>query len=206
MDSPLWTWATNRAMRSPTSSTRWTSRLRPAPSWICSTRFGRIAEKLKDVTDLICDHIASVYQENSPQRIYFLMLFSIFSEFLEDVSEDVLPNERTGYQDSAIWQKLYNFQRDAATGHHQQAGNLQRLHPGRQRRTGKDVHRSRRHQVLRTPQPLRPRPLPQEARRQLDQLQRQPEEQPAREGPLQLRRALPHRPASRPWRIPRACR
>ena len=72
--------------------------------------------KVADVTDLICDHIASVYQENSPQRIYFLMLYSIFSEFLEDVSEDVLPNERTGYQDSVIWQKLYNFQRDAATG------------------------------------------------------------------------------------------
>jgi hypothetical protein len=72
--------------------------------------------KVADVTGLICDHIASVYQENSPQRIYFLMLYSIFNEFLEDVSEDVLPNERTGYQDSVIWQKLYNFQRDAATG------------------------------------------------------------------------------------------
>lgn len=72
--------------------------------------------KVADVTDLICDHIASVYQENSPQRIYFLMLYSIFSEFLEDISEDVLPNERTGYQDTVIWQKLYQFQKDAATG------------------------------------------------------------------------------------------
>jgi len=74
------------------------------------------AEKLTDVTDLIRDHIASVYKENSPQRIYFLMLFSIFSEFLQDINEDVLPNERTGYQESTIWQKLYSFQRDAATG------------------------------------------------------------------------------------------
>ena len=73
-------------------------------------------EKLTDITDLIRDHIASVYKENSPQRIYFLMLFSIFSEFLQDINEDVLPNERTGYQESAIWQKLYSFQRDAATG------------------------------------------------------------------------------------------
>ncbi|WP_263355440.1 SNF2-related protein [Acidicapsa acidisoli] len=73
-------------------------------------------DKVADVTDLICDHIASVYQENSPQRIYFLMLYSIFSEFLEDISADVLPNERTGYQNSVIWQKLYHFQKDAATG------------------------------------------------------------------------------------------
>ena len=70
--------------------------------------------KLEDVTDRLCEHIASVYQENS--RIYFLMLYNIFNEFLEDISADVLPNDLTGHQNSLIWQKLYNFQRDAATG------------------------------------------------------------------------------------------
>jgi hypothetical protein len=73
-------------------------------------------EKLEDVTTHLCDHIASVYQENSPERIYFLMLYNIFNEFLEELDEDVLPNDRTGYQDSLIWQKLFNFQKDAATG------------------------------------------------------------------------------------------
>ena len=73
-------------------------------------------EKLEDVTTQLCEHIASVYQENSPERIYFLILYNIFNEFLENLSEDVLPNDLTGYQDSLIWQKLYNFQRDAATG------------------------------------------------------------------------------------------
>ena len=60
-------------------------------------------DKLEDVTDAICDHIASVYQENSPERIYFLMLYNIFSEFLEDVSEDVLaerPNRLPGQRSS----------------------------------------------------------------------------------------------------------
>jgi hypothetical protein len=73
-------------------------------------------QKLDDVTERLREHIASVYQENSPERIYFLMLYNIFSEFLEDLNEDVLPNDRTGYQDSLVWQKLFNFQRDAATG------------------------------------------------------------------------------------------
>jgi hypothetical protein len=73
-------------------------------------------DKLEDVTARLCEHIASVYQENSPERIYFLMLYNIFKEFLEDLNEDVLPNDRTGYLDSLIWQKLFNFQRDAATG------------------------------------------------------------------------------------------
>ncbi|GAB2711069.1 helicase-related protein [Comamonas sediminis] len=72
--------------------------------------------KLNDVTSLVCEHIASVYQENSPERIYFLMLYNIFNEFLEDLNEDVLPNDRTGYLDTLVWQKLFNFQRDAATG------------------------------------------------------------------------------------------
>jgi superfamily II DNA or RNA helicase len=76
----------------------------------------RDPEKLEDVTERLCEHIASVYQENSPERIYFLMLYNIFNEFLEDLNEDVLPNDLTGYQDSLIWHKLYNFQRDAATG------------------------------------------------------------------------------------------
>lgn len=73
-------------------------------------------EKLTDVSDRLAEHIAAVYQENPPQRIYFLMLYHIFSEFLEDINEDVLPNDLTGYQDSQIWKKLYNFQKDAATG------------------------------------------------------------------------------------------
>ncbi|QWD20224.1 DEAD/DEAH box helicase family protein [Polynucleobacter paneuropaeus] len=74
------------------------------------------SEKLEDVTASICDHIESVYQENSPERIYFLMLYNIFNEFLEDLNEDVLPNDLTGYQDTLIWKKLFNFQGDAATG------------------------------------------------------------------------------------------
>ncbi|MGA4508622.1 helicase-related protein [Propionibacteriaceae bacterium G1746] len=72
--------------------------------------------QLDDVTQAVHDHIASVYAENSPARIYFLILYNLFAEFLDDITEDVLPNDRTGYQDTLVWQSLYNFQRDAATG------------------------------------------------------------------------------------------
>ena len=73
-------------------------------------------EKVKDVTAAVCEHIESVYQENSPERIYFLMLYNIFDDFLEDIDEDVLPNDLTGYRDSLVWNKLFNYQKDAATG------------------------------------------------------------------------------------------
>ena len=71
-------------------------------------------EKFSDVTDRILEYIETVYQENAPEYIYFIALYHIFNEFLEDISEDVLPNERTGFKNSIIWNKLYNFQRDAA--------------------------------------------------------------------------------------------
>ena len=73
-------------------------------------------DQLDDVTETVYDHIASVYAENSPERIYFLILYNLFAEFLDEVNEDVLPNDRTGYQDTAIWNALYDFQRDAAIG------------------------------------------------------------------------------------------
>ncbi|WP_460809920.1 SNF2-related protein [Microlunatus endophyticus] len=73
-------------------------------------------DQLDDVTEVVRDHIASVYAENSPQRVYFLILYNLFNEFLDDISEDVLPNDLTGYQDTEVWKALYNFQKDAATG------------------------------------------------------------------------------------------
>ena len=70
--------------------------------------------KMQVVTEKVLDSISNAYKENSPEFIYFVTLYNIFSEFLEDISEDVLPNEATGFKSSVIWNKLYNFQRDAA--------------------------------------------------------------------------------------------
>lgn len=69
------------------------------------------SEKLQVVTDQVLDNITNAYKENSPEFIYFVTLYNIFNEFLEDISEDVLPNEATGFKSSVIWNKLYNFQR-----------------------------------------------------------------------------------------------
>jgi hypothetical protein len=70
--------------------------------------------KLQDVTQDVMERISAVYQENPAELIYFMTLYNIFSEFLEDISEDVLPNEATGFKESVVWSKLYNFQKDAA--------------------------------------------------------------------------------------------
>ena len=71
-------------------------------------------KQFADVTEQVIDHISNIYKENSPEFIYFVTLYNIFNEFLEDISEDVLPNEATGFKDSQIWNKLYDFQKDAS--------------------------------------------------------------------------------------------
>ena len=73
-------------------------------------------EELQDVTDKVISSISSAYNENAPEFIYFVTLYNIFHEFLDDISEDELPNERTGFKNSKIWSMLFNFQRDAALG------------------------------------------------------------------------------------------
>ena len=72
------------------------------------------SSRLQVVTEEVIDNISNAYKENAPAFLYFVALYNIFKEFLEDISEDELPKESTGFKDSVIWQKLYNFQKDAA--------------------------------------------------------------------------------------------
>ena len=69
--------------------------------------------KLQDVTDIVLENISTAYNENAPEFIYFMTLYHVFSEFLEDISDDELPNEATGFKQSKIWNMLYDFQKDA---------------------------------------------------------------------------------------------
>ena len=71
-------------------------------------------DRLQDVTDQVLESITAAYVENPPEFIYFITLYNIFSEFLEDISEDYLPREGVGFKESKIWNMLYPFQKDAA--------------------------------------------------------------------------------------------
>lgn len=71
-------------------------------------------KRFQEVTDAVIENITAAYRENAPEYIYFVTLYNIFHEFLDDISEDELPNEATGFKESKIWGMLYDFQRDAA--------------------------------------------------------------------------------------------
>ena len=135
-----------------------------------------------------------MYQENSPARIYFLILYNLFQEFLDDISEDVLPNDRTGYQDTRSGTSLYNFQRDAATGIINKLETYNGCILADSVGLGKTFtalavikyYELRNKSVL----VLAPKKLADN----WTQLQRQPDDQHLRQRPLQLRRPRPHRP------------
>ncbi len=73
-------------------------------------------EDLQEVTQKVQSYFESAFKENSPEFIYFITLYNIFNDFLEDLSQDLGANDAIGFKDTVIWKKLYNFQRDAVIG------------------------------------------------------------------------------------------
>lgn len=62
------------------------------------------------------DYVTNLYRENSPEFVYYVILYNIFNEFLEDITEDEIANDKTGFKDSAVRNTLYDFQKDAVLG------------------------------------------------------------------------------------------
>lgn len=70
-------------------------------------------EYFRDVTQEVLDTLLIAYKENSPEFLYYVTLYNLFSDFLEDINRDHLPNDDVNYKESRIWQLLYDFQKDA---------------------------------------------------------------------------------------------
>ncbi|AGE29394.1 DEAD/DEAH box helicase family protein [Enterococcus faecium] len=73
-------------------------------------------KNIEDVTAEVLDNITAAYKENAPELIYYIALYNIFREFLSDINQDYIPDERTGFKESKIWNLLYDFQKDAVLG------------------------------------------------------------------------------------------
>lgn len=69
---------------------------------------------LRDVTELLSEYVSNVYRDNEPELVYFLVLKYLFEEALKDFDADNMPNAAVGYEESAVWKKLFDFQHDAA--------------------------------------------------------------------------------------------
>ena len=69
-----------------------------------------------DVTEQVVEQIGTLYRENAPEFVYFLTLFHVFRDFMESMEETDPIKPGLSFTDSAVWNKLYDFQRDAVVG------------------------------------------------------------------------------------------
>ena len=68
-----------------------------------------------DVTAEVAAQVETLYRENPPEFIYFLTLYHLFRDFLEgNGDDDIRPGLK--FEESAVWNHLYDFQKDAVVG------------------------------------------------------------------------------------------
>ena len=73
-------------------------------------------EKVKDVKKTLLNSLEVVYKENTSEFIYFVTLYNIFKDYLNELTEEEIVKSKTGFKDSVVWNKLYNFQKDGVLG------------------------------------------------------------------------------------------
>jgi SNF2 family DNA or RNA helicase len=71
---------------------------------------------VKDIKEFILAELGRLIDDQSPEFIYFLTLFNIFKDFLEELDEERIIKTKTGFKETLVWNKLYKFQRDGVLG------------------------------------------------------------------------------------------
>jgi len=71
---------------------------------------------IEEVKEEVLERIASIYEDHSPEFLYYVTLYNIFSDYLEEFDEDAIVKSKTGFKDTTIWNKLYKFQKDGVLG------------------------------------------------------------------------------------------
>jgi SNF2 family DNA or RNA helicase len=73
-------------------------------------------ELVEDVKKDVLEYLAQLYQDNTPEFIYFKTLFHIFEKFLDEQAEGGIADIQKQIVDTEIWNYLFEFQKDGAKG------------------------------------------------------------------------------------------
>jgi len=71
---------------------------------------------VEDVKEQVLIYLKQLYTENDPEFIYFKTLYHIFENYLYEQESGLQLNEKTGFFESDVWNKLYTFQKDGVKG------------------------------------------------------------------------------------------
>lgn len=81
--------------------------------------FDEIWNNLAMVSDIkteLLRNLEAIYEDKTPQFLYFMTLYNIFKSFIGDLDEEKIIKTKTGFKDTIVWNQLYNFQRDGVLG------------------------------------------------------------------------------------------
>lgn len=67
-------------------------------------------------TQSIISQIKKLYKDNTPEWIYYVSLYNIFHDQLDELDEDTVIKKGTGFKETKIWNTLYQFQKDGVVG------------------------------------------------------------------------------------------
>ncbi|WP_366555343.1 helicase-related protein [Aquibaculum sediminis] len=71
---------------------------------------------VEDAKSILLERLEKLVADQTPEFIYFLTLYNIFKDFLEDIDEENIIKSKTGFKDTTVWNKLYKFQQDGVLG------------------------------------------------------------------------------------------
>lgn len=71
---------------------------------------------VEEVKEEVLERIEAIYQNHSPEFLYYVTIYNIFNDYLGEFDEDAIVKSKTGFKDTAIWNKLYKFQKDGVLG------------------------------------------------------------------------------------------
>lgn len=71
---------------------------------------------VSDIKQELLQSLEEIYEDKSPQFLYFMTLYNIFKSFIGELDEEKIIKTKTGFKDTLVWNKLYNFQKDGVLG------------------------------------------------------------------------------------------
>lgn len=70
----------------------------------------------QDIKNELISHLDYLAEDKPANLVYFITLYNIFKDYLEDIDEESIIRSKTGFKDTLVWNKLYKFQRDGVLG------------------------------------------------------------------------------------------
>jgi len=70
----------------------------------------------RNIKNELVEKLEFIAADQPANFVYFLTLYNIFKDFLEDIDEENIIKSKTGFKDTIVWNKLYKFQKDGVLG------------------------------------------------------------------------------------------